>query len=162
MISTSGHLISKFPEVRFHRTRICICSRTLLLANSHYVNWWQNGYFRKNDTTFSPLKQDFPVFFKDFSLNLVTKTKVFLKCHHFLSKKMVTLFWKMRFRIKSLLNNYKNSSHMGNRVSHPSHIPKNSGKMGYPAPRHSYEWTHIMSTGDEMVIFEKMTPLFRL
>ena len=22
MISTSGHLISKFPEVRFHRTRI--------------------------------------------------------------------------------------------------------------------------------------------
>ena len=23
MISTSGHLISKFPEVRFHRTRIC-------------------------------------------------------------------------------------------------------------------------------------------
>ena len=24
MISTSGHLISKFPEVRFHRTRIFI------------------------------------------------------------------------------------------------------------------------------------------
>ena len=30
MISTSGHLISKFPEVRFHRTRICRLRRKFL------------------------------------------------------------------------------------------------------------------------------------
>ena len=75
---------------------------------------------------------------------------------------MVTLFSKMEFSIKSLLNNYKNSSHMGNNVSHTSHIPKKSEEMGYPAIKHSYERTHIMSTGDEIVIFEKMTPLFHL
>ena len=66
---------------------------------------------------------------------------------------MVTLFSKMGFRIKSLLNNYKNSSHMGNNVSHTSHIPKNSGKMGYPALKYSYEEIYIMSTSDKMAIF---------
>lgn len=34
MISTSGHLISKFPEVRFHRTRI---STVLFLV---VMNWF--------------------------------------------------------------------------------------------------------------------------
>ena len=35
MISTSGHLIPKFPEVRFHRTRIFKLKYTIGLTNFH-------------------------------------------------------------------------------------------------------------------------------
>ena len=37
MISTSGHLISKFPEVRFHRTRISNESHLNRLNRKHKV-----------------------------------------------------------------------------------------------------------------------------
>ena len=44
MISTSGHLISKFPEVRFHRTRICNRHANLKykFGNRHF---WSEGYY---------------------------------------------------------------------------------------------------------------------
>ena len=46
MISTSGHLISKFPEVRFHRTRI---STGRLIANEAItlgINVYTDSTFR--------------------------------------------------------------------------------------------------------------------
>ena len=43
MISTSGHLIPKFPEVRFHRTRIFIFGCAANLEDSGCIGDVENG-----------------------------------------------------------------------------------------------------------------------
>ena len=65
--------------------------------------------------------------------------------------------------------NYGNTNHKKKEIlltpSKMQQLPypqKTSEKMGCSAPGHSYWRTHIMLTGDKMVIFEKMSPLFHL